>query len=74
MRTPHHSFAHRQSSDTLIADRGAAAVTAATQTHGRSATAAHVWIETLHVRAQIRAERHLRGTPQLATTERRGQR
>ena len=62
MRTPDRGRAHRQASDTLIAGRGAAAITAATQRH--SATAAHRWIETLHVRAQIRAERHLRGVTQ----------
>jgi hypothetical protein len=64
MRTPARSLAYRQASDTLIAGRGAAAVTAAAQTHGRAASAADRWIETLHVRAQIRAERHQRGIAQ----------
>jgi hypothetical protein len=64
VRTPHRGLAHRDTTDILIAGRGAAAVTSATQTHGRAATTAHRWIETLHVRAQIRAERHLRGTTQ----------
>ncbi|MCW2630802.1 amidohydrolase [Mycobacterium sp.] len=31
---------------------------------GGAAPAARTWIETLHVRAQIRAERHLRGPRQ----------
>jgi hypothetical protein len=64
VRTPQRSLGRRDTADILIAGRGAAAVTSATQTHGRSATAAHIWIETLHVRAQIRAERHLRSTTQ----------
>ena len=60
MRIPQRTLAHRDTTDTLIAGRGAAAVTSVTQTHGRSAPAARAWIETLHVRAQIRAERRLR--------------
>ena len=50
--------------DIAIAGRAGAAVAANTQTHGQSAPAARAWIETLHSRAQIRAERHLRGPRQ----------
>jgi hypothetical protein len=57
--------ARRDALDMAIAGRAGAAVAAnKTQTHGQSASAAHAWIKTLHARAQIRAERHLRGTRQ----------
>jgi hypothetical protein len=46
--------------DILIAGRAGAAVAAHTHPLGRSAPSAHAWAETLHSRAQIRAERHLR--------------
>jgi hypothetical protein len=37
----------RAALDIAIAGRAGAAVTARTQTHGRSASAAHAWMETL---------------------------
>lgn len=51
----------RAARDLAIASRAGDAVAANTHTHGQSAPTAHTWMETLHVRAQIRAERHLRG-------------
>lgn len=48
------------SPDLLIADRASAAVADYAQPLGRAARTAHTWIDILHTRAQIRAERHRR--------------
>lgn len=48
--------AHRAARDIVIAAHAGAAVAASTLSHGQSAPAAHVWIEILDSRAQIRAE------------------
>lgn len=50
--------------DVLIAGRAGAAAAGPTHPFGSAARTAHVWTETLHTRAQIRAERHLRGARQ----------
>ena len=60
MRTPPP---HR-STDFVIAGLAGAAVADYTNPLGRSAQTAHAWLETLHTRAQIRAERHLRAARQ----------
>ena len=59
MRTP-----QRQATDLLIADRAGAAVADYPQPLGRAARTAHAWLDILHSRAQIRAERHRRGVRQ----------
>ena len=56
--------ARRAALDIARAGRAGAAVSANTQTHGQSAPAARALIETLHSRAQIRAERRLRNPRQ----------
>lgn len=53
----------RPSPDLLIADCVSAAADYP-QPLGRAARTAHAWLDTLHSRAQIRAERHRRGTRQ----------
>jgi hypothetical protein len=56
MRTPplsHHT-------DIVIAGLAGAAVADNTHPLGRGAQTATAWLETLHSRAQIRAERYLR--------------
>lgn len=50
--------------DAMIAGRAAAAAAGAAHPFGRAARTAHAWTETLHSRAQIRAERHLRSARQ----------
>ncbi len=59
MRTP-----QRQATDLLIADRASAAVADYPQPLGRAARTAHAWLDILHSRAQIRAERRRRGVRQ----------
>ena len=59
-----HTAAPRLGLDIAIAGRAGHAVAAGTQQHGRSAHTARAWIESLHVKAHIRAERHLRGPRQ----------
>ena len=59
-----HTATQRTARDAAIARRAGAAVAAYTQSHGHSAPTEHAWIETLHARAQIRAERHARNTTQ----------
>jgi hypothetical protein len=54
---------HRHT-DIVIAGLAGAAVADYTNPLGHSARTAHAWLETLHTRAQIRAERHLRSPRQ----------
>lgn len=58
MRTP------RTSGDLLIADRVNAAIADYPRPVGRAARIAHAWLDILHSRAQIRAERHRRSIRQ----------
>jgi hypothetical protein len=55
MRTPPLS-----QHDIVIAGLAGAAVADNTHPLGRGAQTAHAWLDTLHNRAQIRAERYLR--------------
>lgn len=57
MRTPQPCHV-----DIVIASRAGAAVADYTQPLGRATLTAHAWQDSLHIRAQIRAERHLRST------------
>lgn len=50
--------------DIVIAGRVAAAAAGSAHPFGYAARTAHAWTETLYSRAQIRAERQLRSTPQ----------
>jgi len=50
--------------DNLIAGQAGAAAAGTAHRAGYAARTARVWAETLHSRAQIRAERHLRGSRQ----------
>lgn len=52
------------SADLRIADRASAAVADYPQPLGRAARSAHIWMDILHSRAQIRAERHRRSIRQ----------
>lgn len=47
--------------DVVIASAAAGAVADHTQPQDRTAITARAWLDTLHSRAQIRAERRLRG-------------
>ena len=67
MTRPAHTAAHRVALDIDIAIGCRAAhiaAAAAAQQHGRAARTARAWIENMHAKAQIRAERHAKPVAQ----------